>query len=45
MGESRITITYLSRLTGVRSKTIAGYVRLLRPVAFQIYEDPNRSAK
>ena len=41
MGENRVTIRYLSRLTGIRSKTIAGYVRLLRPVAFQIYEDSN----
>lgn len=40
MNKHGVTIAYLSRLTGVRSKTIAGYVRLLRPVALQTYEDP-----
>jgi len=39
MNERGITIAYLSRLTGVKSKTIAGYVRLLRPVARQLSED------
>jgi len=39
MDEHGITIAYLARLTGVSSKTIAGYVRLLRPLALQLDED------
>jgi hypothetical protein len=36
MNEHGITIVYLSRLTGVSSKTIAGYVKLLRPLALEL---------
>jgi len=39
MNRSGVTIAYLSRLTGVSSKTIAGYVKLLRPLASQIDEE------
>ena len=39
MDKHVITIAYLSRLTGVSSKTIAGYVKLLRPLAYQIDEE------
>jgi hypothetical protein len=40
MNEHGITIAYLSRLTGVNSKTIASYVKQLRPLALQLSEDP-----
>ncbi|HUK80085.1 MAG TPA: hypothetical protein VLU91_05430 [Nitrososphaerales archaeon] len=36
MNDCGITIAYLSRVTGVSSKTIAGYVRLLRPIALEL---------
>ena len=39
MDKREITIVYLSRLTGVSSKTIAGYVRQLRPLAIQLEDD------
>jgi len=40
MNDRGITIAYLSRLTGVSSKTIAGYVKQLRPLARQLSEEP-----
>jgi hypothetical protein len=39
MSKCGITIAYLSRLTGVSSRTIAGYIKLLRPLALQLGED------
>jgi len=39
MDKHVVTIAYLSRLTGVNSKTIAGYIKLLRPLAHQIDEE------
>jgi len=35
MKKSAVTIAYLSQLTGVSSKTIAGYVKLLRSLLVQ----------
>jgi hypothetical protein len=39
MSRYGMTIAYLSRFTGVDSKTIAGYFKLLRPLASQMDED------
>jgi hypothetical protein len=39
MDKPEITIVYLSRLTGVSSKTIAWYAKLLRPLALQLEEE------
>jgi hypothetical protein len=39
MDKCEITIVYLSRLTGVSSKTIAGYVKQLRPLALELEEE------
>jgi len=39
MNKYGITIAYLSWLTGVNNKTIAVYVKQLRPLALQLRED------
>lgn len=39
VNERGISIASLSKVTGVGSKTITSYVKLLRPVALQMCED------